>query len=369
MSGFIRPNIKSLAKKQSLNAPSGDITLNLGEALYPPSPEVVKAVQNAAVSINRYPDNLAVLLRNAIVEYARGVAPSQVIVGNGSDGLIDLILKVILDYEGEIVVPIPSYYVYDLTARILGGKTVFVSRKDDFSLDVPALLSAVTPKTRAIFLANPNNPTGNLTSHHEIEEIAREANCWVVVDECYFEFSGLSAIDLMPRYDNLIIMRTFSKGFGLAGIRVGYCLGPEGFIERMQSADQIFPVNQLGQVAALAALSDIPYMKSQVSQLKERRTFLAKGLSALGFKVYPSEANFLLIDWSTFGGSSLFLVEELARRGIQVADYRNKQGLGNTFARLTVASEEINLKVLATIATILEEHKASLAVPGTKTRP
>jgi histidinol-phosphate aminotransferase len=310
-----------------------DIFLNRSEAFFPPSPKVVEALSGHANLANRYPDSACTALRHKLAQYVEtGITPENIIIGNGSDGLIELLVKTFVNPQEEVIIPAPSFFVYVHATQLMGGTLVEGGRtgaSEGFDIDTYALLDSVTDDTRLIFLANPNNPTGNTVDRTELETILRAVECMVVVDECYYEVSGETVLDLVETHGNLIILRSLSKAFGLAGLRVGYCISNREIISYLNRADQTFPVNRFALVAAETALEDLAYRDACITELKSQRTALENALSALGFHVYPSAANFLLVNW----GQTLSVnpVAQLQEARVFVADFHSKPGLANCF--------------------------------------
>jgi histidinol-phosphate aminotransferase len=321
----------------------GGVFLNRSEAFYLPSPRVMDAISKQRSLVNRYPDGMCVSLRHKLTDYVgHGITPEQIIIGNGSDGLIELLVKTFVAPQDEVIVPEPSFFVYDHGVWLMGGNLITdgrVGAAGGFQIDTDRLLESVTERTRLIFLANPNNPTGTTIDRAAIETILREAKCMVVVDECYFEMYGKTVIDLIDTYGNLIILRSLSKSFALAGLRVGYCLSNAEVISALNRADQTFPVNRFAQAGAFAALEDVEYMRANVAEVQRLRTILAEELSALGFRVYPSAANFLLVNWGqVFSTNPATMLE---KQRIYVADFHEKQKLETCF-RVAIGTLEEN---------------------------
>lgn len=344
---LINEHIKSLPPK-SPGPEKGDdaIRLDKGEFPYAPSLGVLKAIADSAVTINRYPAILGGSLRKSLAEYC-GTKVEQIALGNGSDELIELILKVFMKPGDEVLLPTPTFFVYGFSTQLLGGVPVVVKRTDDFGLDVTAILEKVTPKTKVLFVANPNNPTANLIPRETIIEICDRLHCIVVIDECYYEFCGETVVDLVDKYPNLIVLRSLSKSFGLAGIRLGYAVANEEIVDYLSRTAQLFPVNKLALVAANAALADLEYTREHIDKILRDKVKLIEDLEDLGFLVYPSATNFLLVRTEKVGVSSADLVKFLQQKKIFVADFGGKQGLDNYYFRTAVGTPEENEGLLA----------------------
>ena len=351
---LLKENIKALNPKQTLYKSEDAIRLDKGELPYPPSPDVIKAICDAASEINRYPDILGGTLREALAQYT-GVKTEQIVIGNGSDDLIELIIKIFVKPEEEVLLPIPTFFVYNFATRVVGGIPVSVKRTEDFGLNVEAILEKVTSKTKVLFIANPNNPTANLVSRNTILEILSCLDCIIVVDECYYEFCQETVADLIEQYPNLIILRSLSKSFGLAGIRLGYGIASETVIDYLYRASQLFPINKLAIAAANAALKDRDYVRLNIKNICQERTNLARELEKLGFIVYPSATNFLFVGTKPLGITSKDLVQFLQDKNILVADFGLKQGLDAYYFRIAIGTLRENQVLLEGLKEAISE--------------
>jgi histidinol-phosphate aminotransferase len=353
VSNYINEYIKYLPHRQpDPEERRNGIFLDRGELPYPPSPRVIAAISEAATKSNRYPEILDSSLREALSNYV-GVPVNQILVGNGSDDLIELIVKVFVKSNDEVLLPIPTFFVYLHSTQILGASTVLVKRQDNFDIDVASLIEQVSPRTKIIFIANPNNPTGNLTSKRDIIEILSSVKCPVVVDECYYEICGSTLLELVEKYSNLIILRSFSKSFGLAGLRIGYCIASEEIIGYMSRAAQVYSVGRVAVAAAVAALEDLEYMRANIKILCEQRSKISQSLQKLGFIVYPSSTNFLFINSEPLGITSEELTTLLFNKKIFIANFGNKQGLDNFYLRISCGTPVENDLLLSEFSRII----------------
>jgi histidinol-phosphate aminotransferase len=338
---LINEHIKALNPKQPLLKSEGAIRLDKGELPYPPSAKVVQAIANCATQINRYPDVMGGSLREALAGYTR-CKTEQIVIGNGSDDLIELILKVFVKPGDEVLLPIPTFFIYDFATRVVGGVPIPVNRTEDFGLDLQATEAKVTSKTKVLFIANPNNPTANLIPRKTIIEILDSLDCIVVIDECYYEFCQETVADLIEEYPNLIVLRSLSKSFGLAGIRLGYGIANQTIIDYLYRAGQLFVVNKLALAAGNAALEDLDYAFANIENIRQERTKLAIEIEKLGFRVYPSATNFIFVETQSLGITSKDLVQFLQDRNVFVADFGLKQGLDGYYFRIAVGTPSEN---------------------------
>ena len=301
-----------------------------------------------------YPDPLQRNLRQALSGYA-GFPEENIVCGNGSDDLIDLVLRLFLRPGDEVLNCPPTFGMYPFTVSVCGGTLVDVPRGDNFALDLDGLHSAISAKTRVIFIASPNNPTGGVVSRDEVLELLG-AGLVVAVDEAYYEFSDGSVADLVPDNPNLIVLRTFSKWAGLAGLRVGYALCHERLAGHFLKIKQPYNVNVAGEAAAIASLQDVEYLHGNVEKLKRERDRMFARLSQLAWmKPFPSQANFLLCrvaekDSAGPTTAAKRLRDGLRKRGILVRFYettglrdclRISAGLPEDMDTLLTALEEV----------------------------
>jgi histidinol-phosphate aminotransferase len=328
------------------------VKLDGNENPYGCSPQVSQALATYPYYHN-YPDPEQRDLRKALEEYT-GLGRQHIVCGMGSDELIDLILRLLLRPGDEVINCPPTFGMYPFSTEVCGGSVVDVPRTSDFSLDMTGIKEAVTGKTKVIFVASPNNPTGNTTPAKDIMELVATGKV-VVVDEAYFEFSDASVANLVPSYPNLIVLRTFSKWAGLAGLRIGYGLFPADIVNYLMKIKQPYNANAAAQAAVLASLSDIDYLRANVSRIVAERERLLGQLKELDWlKPYSSQANFILC--SLPEGDAAETWRGLQKKGIFVR-YFDTPGLRNCL-RITVGRPEDTdalidaLKTLPVIATL-----------------
>ncbi len=308
------------------------IKLDGNENPYGPSPRALAALADYR-GYHIYPDPEHTLLREAIQDYV-GVDKAHIMFGNGSDELIDLVMRLFLGSGEAIINCPPTFGMYSFDAAICGAQVVRVPRRADFSLDVEAIRRQVLdhPTTRPsdhltkklLFVNSPNNPDGSLTSREDLLQLL-ELPLVVIIDEAYAEFSGTSLVDLVPEHPNLIVLRTFSKWAGLAGLRIGYGVFPLGIIRHLWKIKQPYNVNVAAQAAALASLEDLEYLQANVQRIVAERERLCAELGKLDFlHPYPSQSNFILC--RVLGRDARQLKLSLEREGILIR-YFGKPGL------------------------------------------
>ncbi len=265
-----------------------------------PPPKALEALRAALAEVHRYPDGSGTLLRRALA--ARfGVRASQILLGNGSNELIDLLARTFVEPDDEIVFSQDAFIIYPMTARLCRARPV-PTASVEFRHDLDAMAARVGQRTRIVFLANPNNPTGTIFTRQEFERFLDKVppHVLVVVDQAYREFvedpDYPDASRYLDAHPGLVVLGTFSKAYGLAGLRIGYAIGPEPIIDALARVRAPFSVNRLAQAAALAALEDSEYIERSRRIVIEGRRYLRARLAELGLRVVPSQANFVLVD-------------------------------------------------------------------------
>ena len=275
------------------------IKLNSNESPYPPSPRVSRALGDHT-AYNLYPDPDGHELIGAIADYV-GVAPAHLVLANGSNELITQLWRVFIGAGESVVTCSPTFSLYTTATTLAGGTLVNVPRGDDYALDVPGILAALRDDTRLIVVCSPNNPTGNLASRDEVDALLATGRI-VVVDEAYIEFAGddavtASPISRVPEHENLVVLRTFSKWAGLAGLRLGYGAFPTWLVPHVRKLQLPFEVNLAAHLAARETLGDLPLLRERIAGLTEERERLYDLLAARPYlRVFPSRGNFLLVE-------------------------------------------------------------------------
>ena len=323
---LVQPHLLSLAAYEAVDPPevlaaragvpeAQIVKLNGNENPYGPSPKVREALANLDRA-HIYPDPRQAAMREAIASYVE-VGAEHIVVGNGSDEIIDLLFRAFLAPGDAIINCTPTFGMYSFTAQVCGGTTLTVPRDDQFRVDIDAVLRAAESKgARVIVLASPNNPTGKAIPSTDVQRML-EAGLVVVLDEAYHEFGGLSMASALPANTNLIVLRTLSKWAGLAGLRVGYGLMSPQLAELLMRAKPPYSVSQAAEAAMLASFGDLSALRERVGLLVRERERMRVLLNALpGLTPWPSDANFILCQVP--GGRGRIVYEGLARRGVFV---------------------------------------------------
>ena len=262
-----------------------------------------------------YPDPAQRKLRQALAGYT-DLSYEHILCGAGSDELIDLILRLFLKPRDEVINCSPTFGMYPFSTEVCGGKVIDIPRGEDFAIDIGAIKRALNEKTKVIFVASPNNPTGNTIMKQEIVELVGTGRI-VVVDEAYFEFSNVTMSNLVPAYPNLIVLRTFSKWAGLAGLRIGYGIFPVEISNYLMKIKQPYNINAAAQAAVLTSLADIDCLRDNVTKIIAERERLFGSLEELDWlKPYPSKGNFILC--SVIEGEAKEIWQQLKKKGIFV---------------------------------------------------
>jgi len=307
--------------------------------------EIAAVVRNTR--INLYPDPSAKKLKKAIASMWR-MTPEQMILGNGSD---ELIQSIILAFGGPVLVPVPTFAMYEITSRALAQNVITVPLNDDFDLDADLMLKkAKAKKARVIFLACPNNPTGNRFSDKAVRKVLDNANAAVVIDEAYFSFSGKTWLPLLKTYPNMIILRTLSK-IGFAGLRIGVLTASQNVIDELNKIRLPYNINSLSQAVAVTALGHRDVIEHQISLLISERERLYNALSKLpGVTAYPSETNFIMIRTAVDASE---VHKKLKQAGILIKNL-NKPGPLRNCLRVTIGTPEENKEFLDRLRKILD---------------
>lgn len=349
--------IKGLALKLGVK-PSEILKLNSNENFFIPLDflrSILRQVVNEA-DPRLYPRDEFRELKEALSRRLN-VLPEEIVIGAGSDQLIDLVSRIFLNEGDEALSITPTFVIYERFVRIQGAEYSSISLKDDFSLDVDAFISSISPKTKIIFLCSPNNPTGNQFSRRDILRIAEDFNGLVAVDEAYVDFASETLVDLARELENLIVFRTFSKFFGLAGLRVGYAVTNCDLAKTINERFQIpYPASiiALNMARKLLEEENFKFIEEKSLELKVERSRLIEALNNVkGVRAFPSETNFILFHTGEI--SSLKVYEGLLRRGVIVREIGQILKFKNCL-RVTVAPAEIMRRFLKSLEEALDEN-------------
>lgn len=322
-----------------------------------PSPLAVEAIKEYLHKINFYPDGNCYYLKRALAEHYN-LEEKNIVVGNGADELITLVGAAYLNPGDEIIMAKPSFSEYDFSARLMDANPVYIPSKE-FRHDLKAMAAAVNEKTKIVYVCNPNNPTGTIVTHKELEDFLNELppGILVVLDEAYYEYVGdpsyPRSLELLKGgHNNILILRTFSKIYGLAGLRVGYGLANEQVISDLNTVREPFNVNSVAQVAARAALKDKKHMEAVLRINTKGKEYLMGEFNRLGLYYLPTEANFIFVD---VGVDSRQLFQKLLHKGVIV---RTGDIFGYPqFIRVSISTEEANQRFIKALEESLSELK------------
>ncbi|SHK29004.1 histidinol-phosphate transaminase [Desulforamulus aeronauticus] len=351
LSSIVRKDLDKLVAYDA-HLYSDVVKLDANENPYPFPAEVAQRLGEliADEMLSRYPDGEAVALRRDIAAYV-GVSPEQLMVGNGSD---ELILNILLTFGtgGRVLITNPTFSMYRIHCLVAGAKPIPVPRREDFSLDVPALLCyARKPDSRVLFICSPNNPTGNASTLEEIESVLQAVNCLVVVDQAYLEFGGQDCLPLLQRYPHLVILRTFSKAYALAGLRVGYMIGNPDVLRQIKKVKQPFNLNSFSQAAARLVLQHREVFAQQIQDIIESRNKLWQELQGMaGVTPYPSVTNYILFRTNY---ESKTVYQGLLDKGILIRKLGGPELPG--FLRVSVGTPEQNQRFIQALSAVLAE--------------
>lgn len=325
----------------------GEIRLDTNVNVLGSNPSAMDFLSNWDGNINGYPNTYSDDLRDALAELY-GLERENFVAGNGSDEVIDIIFKTFTEFGDKCAVPVPSYVLYDFFVKMNGGSNVEVDLTEDFQLDVDAFLNT---KAKVTIMPSPNNPTGNSFREKDIEEILSGSNGIVVVDEAYGEYSDRSMLRRVNEFDNLIVIRTFSKAYAMAGLRVGYAASNLDISGMLNCVKIPYSLNMLSERAAMAAVKNQEFIRKSKELVCEQRPKLDAGLRALGFETYPSDSNFILARSPVDHAA---LVSGLKKKGVMIRDFGSKRRTENC-VRLTVGDGTLNAILLEKAAEVIEE--------------
>ncbi len=333
------------------------IKLASNENPWGPSPMAVAAIRDMLTGLHRYPDGSSYYLTRALAQWT-GAEPEQIVLGNGSNEVIEFLVKAFVEKGDEVITSHPSFLMYQKFVQVRGGSNIVIELRD-MHHDLEAIAAAVTERTRLIFLDNPNNPCATLISRAEFTDFLANLpeSVIVVLDEAYVDFvdpeERIDVLDLIEHPENIpavVALRTFSKAFGLAGLRVGFGIMHREVASLLHRVRQPFNINLPGQIGALAALNDREHYDKTLTGTREGLSFLSREVEQLGCRAYPSHTNFFLID---VRGDATRLYEAMLHKGVIVRSMKAYGFPG--FIRITIGTAEENKRFVEALGQCLQE--------------
>lgn len=351
---YFRPNVEQAAGYEPGFQPKEAevVKLNTNENPYPPSPAVMAALRDISPEqLRRYPEPLADLFRQVAAELL-GFEPENIICCNGGDDLLRMAFRAFCDKDRAVAYPVPSYSLYPVLAKVQGCRAIEIPFSAGF--DLPAGLAET--KAALMILCNPNAPSGSFIGAKKIASLVAEVEGVLLVDEAYVDFADENCAYLVKDFDNLIVLRSMSKGYSLAGIRFGYGIAQKSLIKGLEKVRDSYPVDAVAMAVATAAIKDQEYFRENVQKVRQQRRRLVEQLRVLGFDVQDSSANFILAGCKTRSAKDIY--EELVQRKIYVR-YFELAGIDDKL-RITVGTSEQNDKLLESLKDIASTPQAGL---------
>ena len=331
------------------------IKLSANESALGPSPKAIKEFNKVSKNLKRYPDSEGVYLKSVIANKFK-LDPRRIILGSGSDQIFEIICKSFLNKNDEVIVPEFSFIIYRIYSKIYGAKIRY-AKEENFRISVDDIISKVTKKTKIVFLANPNNPTGTIISKNELLRLRKNlrSNVLLVVDDAYFEYvkekNYLSGIKLFSNSKNVIVTRTFSKIYGLAGLRIGWGYGPKNLIYALNKVKPPFNINRAALFAAAVSIKDVKWLNKEIKHVNRWIKIFYNNFRDLGIETNFSYGNFLLVNFDRIRGNAKKIFLKLAKKGILVRKmdvYNIKNSL-----RITIGDNLENKKFIKTLRKII----------------
>jgi histidinol-phosphate aminotransferase len=328
------------------------LRLDFNENTLACSPKVREVLAGiSAGSLTRYPEREPV---EAIVAKHLGLAPAQVALTNGVDEAIHVLFETFLEAGDELLLPVPTYTMYEVYASATNARVVTVQAADDLQFPFERLLSAITPRTKIIAIANPNSPSGSVATREQIVELAHRApHALLLVDEAYFHFYGETVADLIGAIPNLMLARTFSKAYGLAGLRLGLLAGPVELMRWVRRVLSPYSVNSLALACLPPALEDTAYLDWYVGEVVAARRQFETALDAAGVRRWPSQANFVLVE---IGAKHAAFTQRMREVGVLVRDRSSDPGCDGR-VRITIGTQEQMRQAAIALNEALEGNK------------
>ena len=346
---------KYVAGLSSFNRKKVKIKLSANESALGPSPKAIKEYNKVSKNFKRYPDTNGNALRNTIANKFK-IDKNRIILGSGSDQIFEFVCNAFINKGDEVIVPKYSFIIYRIYSKINGAKIIYAKEKN-YRISVKDILSKVTKKTKIVFLANPNNPTGTYIGKKDLLYLRRKLrnNILLVVDDAYFEYLNQkdysSGLKLFSRYKNVLVTRTFSKVYGLAGLRIGWGYASKNIINTLNLIKPPFNVSRPALFAAAAAIKDISWLKKEITHTRRWSKILFKRFEKMKITTNESKVNFLLLNFDRVNISSKKVFQKLAKAGILVRTM-NVYGIKNSL-RVSIGSNGENKKLISTLTKIL----------------
>ena len=331
------------------------IKLSANESALGPSPKAIKEFNKVSKNLKRYPDSEGTFLKRVLASKFK-LDPRRIILGSGSDQIFELICKSFLNKNDEVIVPEFSFIIYRIYSKIYGAKIKYAKEKN-FKISIDNILSKVTKKTKIVFLANPNNPTGTIINKKELLRLRKKLrrNILLVVDDAYFEYVKdkhyLPGMKLFCNSNNVIVTRTFSKIYGLASLRVGWGYGPKNLINALNLVKPPFNINRAGLFAAAESIKDVKWLNKEIKHVNRWVKIFYNNFKNLGIETNFSYGNFLLVNFNRIRRNSKKIFLKLAKSGILVRKmdvYKIKNSL-----RVTIGNNLENKKFIKTLRKII----------------
>jgi histidinol-phosphate aminotransferase len=346
---YFRQNIDSLSAYVPGEQPAPHtkvIKLNTNENPYPPSPQALQVLKELdGELLRRYPQPLARDFREAASQVL-DVPPDWILVGNGSDDLLTMIMRACVEPGRRVAYPMPTYVLYRTLAQIQDAEVLEIPFHEDYSLPIEQLIDA---QAAATFIASPNSPSGTTAPIELLDKLARHLSGILVVDEAYVDFADSNALELVKKYNNVIILRTLSKGYSLAGLRLGFGIANPSLLEGLFKVKDSYNVDAIACAVGAAAIKDQNHKNNNAQKIKVSRSQMAESLQKMGFYMLPSQANFLLAQSPSGNAKSLY--EILKERGILVR-YFNQPQLADKL-RITIGTPEQNKTLIQVLSEII----------------
>lgn len=322
-----------------------------------------KKIQNSMIQVQKYPDSNSTQLKQELVNYFNDrIGLDNILIGAGSMEIISIFCDMVINPSDEVIISQPTFSEYAWSIEKNGGKIIHVFRKPEknFRIKSNPILDLISAKTRAIFICNPNNPNGLLDNFKDIEEIiniASKHDVLIFLDEAFIEFTGEpnSFVNKISLFDNLFVCRTFTKFFGLAGLRVGYGISTPEIIEYMSRGQLLWSVNCIGQSLAQQLLKSKSFVEESIEFISNERKFVINEIEKIpNLKIFPSDTNFLLINTAKTGITSAKLKKLMLKDDILIRDCSNYYGLDEYYIRVSIKTREQNLKMINSLKEIIE---------------